>query len=93
VLIQCILAIGSVSATSFKARCDAFGKSIQIPNVTVAFTDFVPNGTNITFPNSVGQLKDYHSRLRRLLTISRNHLAAERPKSSTAETYAASALT
>jgi feruloyl esterase len=31
------------------AKCEAFGASLYIENVTVSFANFVPAGTNLTF--------------------------------------------
>src|SRR3954468_15553224 len=41
-----------VGATSFENSCSPLVKSIAIEDVTVNFANFVPSGTNITFPNA-----------------------------------------
>lgn len=41
-----------VPASDFNASCAALVKSILIENVRVNFAEFVPSGTNLTFPNS-----------------------------------------
>lgn len=57
VIFQFVSLVTSISAISFEAHCNGFGKSIKIPNVSVAFTNFVANGTNLTFPDSVGSFE------------------------------------
>ena len=41
-----------VPVSNFNVSCAALVKSISIENVTVNFADFVPSGTNLTFPDS-----------------------------------------
>lgn len=31
----------------------AFGRALNLPNVTLSIAEFVPNGTNLTFPDNV----------------------------------------
>lgn len=49
-----ILPFSQVScAHSFEASCVALASKVNIPNVHVYFAAFVPNGTNLTFPDNV----------------------------------------
>ena len=50
-----LLAVSGLTiAQSFPDRCRGF--TIDIPNVKVCVLEFVPNGTNLTFPNNVRML-------------------------------------
>ena len=41
------------SDNSTSEDCASFGRSLDLPNVSVDIAEFVPNGTNLTFPYNV----------------------------------------
>lgn len=59
-------------AQSFSEQCQNF--QLSIPNVEVNVLEFVPNGTNITFP---GIVSISHGQEKILLIVSGCHMFAE----------------
>lgn len=41
------------SDNSTSEDCASFGRALSLPNVVVDIAEFVPNGTNLTFPYNV----------------------------------------
>ena len=55
---QYLLSAGAVllnafaAADTFAADCQNLGSSLQLPNATIWFSEFVAAGTNLTFPDN-----------------------------------------
>lgn len=52
-LATCASFLPLTSTQSFESSCSALASSLSIPNVRVNIAEYVPSGTNITFPDNV----------------------------------------